>query len=143
VEKRVPWHGGSFDLPDEPTDGELRRALRVLVMGGSLGGSTAWALACVRWLRDIGPSEGAERAYERVAAIGRALQPPPTGVLNKAGRGLVRPAPRPHGRVGDIVPADATDAQLRDLYGPDADVVIEFRRQLDGLSSTGDEGSAA
>jgi hypothetical protein len=113
-----PWHGGSYDLPDDPTDAELRRALRILTTGGALGGAALWTLACARWLRDLGPDAGDEAAtaYARVSAIAKVLQPPPTGILGKAGRGLVKPTTKPHGRIGDVVPADATDEQIRELY---------------------------
>lgn len=33
-------------------------------------------------------------------------------------------------RVNDIVPTDATEAQLRTLYGPDATAIIAMRRFL-------------
>lgn len=136
-----PWHGGSFDLPDDPPDEELRRALRILTTGGTLGGSDTWSAACARWLRDLGPDAGedAAAAYARVASIAKALQPPPTGVLNKAGRGLVKLPDRPHGRIGDVVAPDATDEEIRARYsGGDAEAIIAFRRQLEKLRGTSD-----
>lgn len=83
-----PWHGGLFDLPEEPTDGEIRRALQHLCCGGALGGSALWSTACTRRIHRSGPEEGGEAAYARVDEILSKLERVRvTGVLAKAGRG--------------------------------------------------------
>jgi hypothetical protein len=143
-----PWRGGSFDLSDQPTDGEIRRAVQVLKLGGAIGGNVMWAAAIARRLQGMGPDPAgggdADAAYARVGKILGALAAPPNPAfassrerrleqLRGLGEGLTSRF-RPHGRVGDVVPADASDDQIRALYAPgDAQVIIEFRAQLERL----------
>jgi hypothetical protein len=37
---------------------------------------------------------------------------------------------KPHDRVGDVVPSQVSDEELRLLYGADAEVIIGFRQSL-------------
>jgi hypothetical protein len=37
---------------------------------------------------------------------------------------------KPRGRVGDVVPSQASDDELRLLYGADAEVIIELRQSF-------------
>lgn len=118
----MPWEPENFDLPAEPTDRDIRRAFRILLSGGAIGGDARWSVACVRALNELGPdSEGgaeAEEAYKRAAA----LAPPkrrPTGV------GVLGRADLLVGRVSGDDVAD------------DADAILKFRRQLEELGRSG------
>lgn len=44
-----------FVLPDEPSSDELLQAVNVLRTGGSITGSTAWCVTCVRYVNELGP----------------------------------------------------------------------------------------
>lgn len=109
----TPWEPETFELSDEPTDQDLRKAFRILLAGGAISGDARWSIACVRVLNDLGPdsaggSEAAE-AYTRAAA----LAPPkarPSGVLGKAGRRRRRMVPidtaAPVGAAGELTPPE-------------------------------------
>lgn len=82
-----PWsEAESVDLPDEPTDGELRTAVRVLRMGGAVGGSQLWCAACARFLGKLGPDDGedAAAAYKRVTRLIEANKPALSGAIPRA-----------------------------------------------------------
>jgi hypothetical protein len=90
VSAALPWHPETFDLPDDPSDVDLRRAFRIFLSGGSVGGAIMWGLACGRALGGIGPDPDSDPTGE---AYARALKlAPPTrrtvgaGVLGSAGR---------------------------------------------------------
>lgn len=134
----LPWQPEAFDLPDEPSDADLRRAFRILLSGGSVGGATIWSIACARALNALGPdpdSDPAGAGYERALRLA-----PPTrrtagaGVLGRAGR-RGRNHTALSGRVGDVVPPNASDDEIRRMYGAgDAEAIISFRRQLEEMN---------
>jgi hypothetical protein len=88
-----PWEQlESFDMPDEPSDADIRRALRILRTGGAIGSppdspATVWTVACTRWLCGLGADQGDTVAYARVAKIGAANAVPiMPSALARAGR---------------------------------------------------------
>lgn len=91
----APWEPQAYDLPDEPTDAEIRRAFLVLLNGGALGGAWWWAAACTNVVGEQPVSEFADEpelaAYERASELYAPLraQPEATSALGKAGRGIV------------------------------------------------------
>jgi hypothetical protein len=89
IDRPPPWQRvEACDLPADPSAEELRRAARVLRMGGSIGGPGAdrWVAAIAATIsRDKRASTVVDVfAYKRVRKLLSANEPPPSGAIPKA-----------------------------------------------------------